>query len=153
MADLGVSFIPSGDESNGQQMPGGAAPGVPPLQSAIRLLSMRLPRFGGGMSPGGIAPGALLGSQGAGGLGAAGGGLEAMLRALFGLGGPAQGPMGAPPSAPMLPKIIPGDLDRTMAPGDGTLPGGFKPQPTFQPSAPAPTMTAPTPRMPRYQQY
>ena len=156
MADLGVSFIPSGDEpQQGSMGPGGAAPGVPPLQSAIRLLSMRLPRFGGGMSPASIAPGQLLGGMGGGGLSGMGGGgsLEAMLRALFGLGGPAGAPsMGAPPT----PKIVPGEgPGRMVDPGDGTLAGGFKPMPTFQPSAAAPGPMVPGggPKMPRFQGY
>ena len=152
MADLGVSFIPSGDEGQQQGAMGpGAAPGVPPLQSAIRLLSMRLPRFGGGMSPASMAPGALLGGQGGAAMGGAGS-LEAMLRALFGLGGPAGAPsMGAPP----MPKIVPGEgPGRVAAPGDGTIPGGFKPQPTFQPSpAPGPMVPGGGPKMPRFQSY
>jgi hypothetical protein len=151
MADFGVSFVPGDDPMQRQAGPGGAAPsGVSPLQSAIRLLSMRLPRIGGaGLSPGALAPGALLNAPGGGGLGA-GGGLEALLRALFGLGGQAAGggmpqmtpaqPLGAPPP---LPKFTPGDPDLRMAPGgppDPTVggivpPGGFAPSGASQPTS------------------
>lgn len=66
MANFGVSFVPG---QNGDQMerpgPGGAQP--TPVQEAIRILSLRLPRFFSGGSP--IAPMPLLQSPGGAALG------------------------------------------------------------------------------------
>ena len=119
MAGFGYSFMPgqNGDQAQQRQQPGWAGP-----QSAIQMLSLRLPRVLGAQA---LAPGALLNSQGAGGL------PDPLLQAILrlagqaGPGGPGGGAPGgpslmggAPPSAPMAPagpmtpRVIPGDEDR-----------------------------------------
>ena len=114
---LGLSFLPSGDDPT-QRMgqDGGSPSGLAPLQSAIRLLSMRIPRFGGpaGMAPGGMAPNALMQAPGAAGMGGGNASLEMILKALMGMGGPGAlpgsmgaGPMGSPGRAPS-PRVTPG---------------------------------------------
>ena len=142
MPEIGaVSFVPgSQDPTNPNQPPGGAPSGAPPqLQQAIRLLSLRLPRLGGvsgGLAPGAIAPGALLSGAGGAALGAGGGSLEAILRALFGLGGAGAAP-GAVPGAGFsgvsqaAPRVVP-----------GTQPGTTYPSPP-PPSPPKPPESAP----------
>lgn len=129
MADqFGISFVP------GQQQPGG--PGgegdpsggpVSPVQQAIRLLSLRLPKFSG---PNGFAPPSLLNGPGAQGNPAfgpnpmfsappGGGGrgnplLEALLRMAGGGGGGLPGmPGGGGTGAP---HVIPGDLSNVPRP-------------------------------------
>jgi hypothetical protein len=88
---LGISFIPGQEPDPQQQQP--AAPTGPPLQQALQLLSLRLPRFSGsnailpdpllqGRSPGTPLPGTPE--------------WQALMRRL--LGGMA--PSGAPPTAP-----------------------------------------------------
>ena len=77
-------------------------------------------------------------------MGGPGGGLEAILRQLFGLGGSAQ-----PGSLPMAgggspTRIVPGDQDRTL---DPTLTRPVPSMPTFQPT---PTLTRPEPSMPTF---
>ena len=62
MASFGLSFLPGQGDDERDQVGGGAASGVPPLQQAVRMLSLRLPRFGG---PGAIAPPGLLNAPGA----------------------------------------------------------------------------------------
>jgi hypothetical protein len=54
---FGVSFLPGGDQANGQQN----KPPAEPLQQAIQMLSLRLPKVVGAQ---GIAPGPLLQSRG-----------------------------------------------------------------------------------------
>ena len=63
MASFGVSFLPgSNGESEQDPLAGRRPSGVPPAQQAVRLLSLRLPRFAG---PNAIAPPSLMNAQGA----------------------------------------------------------------------------------------
>lgn len=148
MASFGVSFVPGGQGDPGKSMPEGQAGGAPPLQQAIQLLSLRLPRVVGAN---GLAPGPLLNAPG--GMGGTGNPLlEALLR-LAGMSGgslPQQGtPMAAPqsfggasptriipgegdrrPGTPLLPPppaggptLGAGPMDRAMGPGVPTFPG------------------------------
>lgn len=116
---MGVSFVPNGqgDPMNRQQP--GQASGAPPLQQAIQMLSLRLPRVVGANA---LAPGQLLNAPG--GMGGSGNPLlEALLR-LAGMGGSFQGGQGGPggsgmlPSAsgPTLPRFGAGDEQRRLAP-------------------------------------
>lgn len=57
---LGMTFAPGSGESGNGDQPNGPAPS--PVQQAIQLLSLRLPRVAGASSP---APQALLGGRGA----------------------------------------------------------------------------------------
>lgn len=59
MSDLGLSFMPNAQPNQPGQ---GPQPGVEPVQNAIRILSLRLPKVVGG---GAFAPGALLNGAGA----------------------------------------------------------------------------------------
>lgn len=80
MADngFGVSFLPNGDQRYQRPGLGGGAPGgLAPIQEAIKVISMRVPRVVGA-NP--LAPLALLGGQGAQGL--PNGLLEQLLRTL-----------------------------------------------------------------------
>lgn len=112
----GLSFSPLGADPS--KRPTDTTQNAP-IQEAIRVLSMRVPRMNG--SAPSVAPNALLSGQGSGGLapGGTGGttmGLEQLLRKLFGMPAtgsfaPAQGAPGAPgggmgggmPPAPSLP--------------------------------------------------
>ncbi len=173
---LGISFAPGADDQQRQQQGGTAPSGVPPLQTAIRLLSLRLPRVGGANA---LAPGPLLqsaggaGLQGAlsGGAGGIGGGgpltLEQLLLRLFGPGsalgrpggpvsapgggftgnaGGGQGFMGAPIYAPP-PRIIPGGgTPQPEPPIDRTRPGTDAG--TYQPGPYQPGPYQPGPSVP-----
>ena len=140
---FGVSFVPGQGEQNTQNGPGRPG-GANPVQSAIQMLSLRLPRLGGAQ---GLAPGPLLQAPGGGGMpgGGLGGGvadnplLQALLRlaGIFGgqgggMGAPAL-PMGGGMGAPPIPRVIPGS-DPSMAPRPG--PG----VPTFPPTGGGPTI-------------
>ena len=110
MADFGVSFFPSRNV-NMPQGPGTEGAAVNPIQQAIRILSLHLPKITGGAP---IAPGSLLGagpqSQSD---------LLMILQKLLGggalapgapspfAGGPSPFGGGPPPSLPP-PKVIPG---------------------------------------------
>lgn len=167
MADFGVSFVPGGNGDAGQG-PGqeqGQVSGTPPLQQAIRMLSLRLPKFAG---PGAIAPGMLLNAPGAMGMpgaglnqGIPGGGdsnnalLEALMRLAKlhgggGGGGMGSAPMGVPggfvpPFAPPmgsvnpLPKIGPGSGAPAPPPLPGEGPAGWAPGPGGYDDTPFPT--------------
>lgn len=132
MAGMGVSFLPSGNEGmegaggGPGQGPGGAA--LTPIQRAIQLLSLRLPRIGGlGLFPGAIAPSALLNAPGGAGWPYPG-------------GAPSSFPMpgGAPPmpnGGP--PRVVPGEGGPSPASylPDEPIPGGIrKPTPIRPPS-------------------
>lgn len=153
--DFGLSFVPT---DQGTQQPGrpGGLPGggVPPIQQAIQMLSLRLPHVLGAQA---VAPGPLLTSAGGGGMnvGAGGGSLEAILRMLFGLhqtgafGTPAS-PSTRPGATPMppLPRVTPGIMGPDLSaygqrPGVPPLPnaGGW---PGGQIPPPAPTRTPTT---------
>ncbi len=146
--DLGLSFAPLPNQGQAGSNPAAANASSPaPVQDAIKMLSLRIPRMAGAAP--GLAPNALLGGAGASGLAmptlpgpgmAAQPGnapnLEELLRRLLGLGaapqtaGPSAGPSTAPPSggsfAPLpMPNITPGVL-----PGDQI------------PNLPAPTLPA-----------
>lgn len=105
---LGLSFSPTGspDQKDGQ--------GGTPIQDAIKVLSLQMPRFSGGLSPqmGGMGSGGIVGGGGM------PGGLEQFLAALFGR----LLPMG--PGA-MAPNVMPG----IQGPGQPQMPpepmGGF----------------------------
>lgn len=63
---FGVSFMPGGDSMYRRQRPGQQGPSsVAPMQEAIKILSLRMPRVVGA-NP--LAPMSLLGGQGGGGL-------------------------------------------------------------------------------------
>lgn len=159
-SEFGVNFLPGGDDQKQAPGQGGQAPsGVSPQQSAIKFLSLRLPRFSG---PGGIAPPSLLNGPGGGGMDP--GMMKELLQRLAGMGpkpenyegnplmpppGPSMGNPLAPPSAPPL----------SGAPGGGqpsgptfTPPGGMSTPTTLQPTggAPGPHITpgdGPAPRV------
>lgn len=136
---MGVSFVPSGqgDPMNRQQQ--GQAPGAPPLQQAIQMLSLRLPRVVGANA---LAPGQLLNAPG--GMGGSGNPLlEALLR-LAGMGGgqgqPGMGAQGLPSfSGSTLPRFGAGDEQQRPAPSV---------QPPPQPGASQPWQGGPSGQMP-----
>ena len=172
---FGLSFVPGADDQQRQQQQGTAPSGVPPLQTAIRLLSLRLPRVGGANA---LAPGPLLqsaggaGLQGAlsGGAGGIGGGgpltLEQLLLRLFGPGsslgapdrmllggvtgnaGGGQGFMGAPSYAP-TPRIIPGGGTPPPEPPIARVQPGTDAG-TYQPGPYSPGPTVPEPSLPTW---
>lgn len=144
---FGVTFVPGQGEQNGQNGPGRPG-GVNPVQSAIQMLSLRLPRLGGAQ---GLAPGPLLQAPGGGGMpgGGLGGGVAAnpLLQALLhlaglfggqggGLGAPAL-PMGGVTGGAPLPRIIPGEYSRNpmTIPSPGGAPGAPTPV-TLTPNQP-----------------
>jgi hypothetical protein len=102
---FGQSFMPGADEETGVER----KPGAAPIQEAIRVLSLRMPRVVGA---GGISPQPLLNSMGAGGLNVQGG-LEQFLQMLFGQM-PGQG------SQQMQPMSAPGAMPGQM-PGAGGM--------------------------------
>lgn len=151
MAGFGVSFVPGGQGDPTKQMGQGQAGGAPPLQQAIQMLSLRLPRVVGAN---GLAPGPLLSAPG--GMGQPGGdaALNPLLQALLRLagmsggggsmapGGPSIGPGTAPmarvtpgegetrPGPQLMPPMPPSggggfapDAGRQMGPGAPTFPG------------------------------
>ena len=117
--NFGVSFLPGADggpqDQNGFN---GGASGVPPLQQAIKFLSLRLPRFAG---PNAIAPPTLLNAAGA------AGGLPPWLASMVGQQGqrgPGGGGMAPPPrvgpgvqEGPMPPRRPPGAPPEMPMPG------------------------------------
>ena len=104
--EFGVSFIPGQGQDSGDGQGGPGGPQVSPTQQAIRLLSLRLPRFSG---PNGFAPSSLLNGPGAAG------------NPAFGPNAPMGGFPGAMPS-PMPPEM-PGGVPGGGMPGAG-MPGG-----------------------------
>lgn len=121
---FGVSFVPGGDASGNQ-----TKPPTEPLQQAIQMLSLRLPKVVGAQ---GLAPGPLLQSPG-------GGALAELLRQLFGQGRPggtmAPSMPGASPMAPGAPSLPPphvvpgGGDDRRMGPSEPGWPDVGTPPP------------------------
>lgn len=117
---LGLSYQPGADQQNGNGGQGG--PQAPPVQEAIRLLSLRLPSVQGARS---ISPQALLQGQGSAGLGAGqgmslGAAIE-FLRRLLQQSGGRPGPQAAGMFAGQsgggggfapTPRVIPGALGR-----------------------------------------
>ena len=132
---LGLSFLPP-DPSARYGPGGGGAPGTSPIQQAIQLLALHLPRVLGATSP---IPTPLLQSLGGGGLmGGGGEGLQEVLRRIMapwlmgqmGLSAPGAAPWsgGAPgplPSAPGLPvpRVTPGFAGGGGGPMPVPLPG------------------------------
>lgn len=128
MPDYGVSFVPGQDQQQPQH--GGASP----LQQALQVLSLRLPRVQGANS---LAPSGLLHGMG----GAMFGGdmdLERLLAQLFGPGGPLAGGGGMPPPSQPTTKVTPSGGPPDAAPGGGPL------NPSLPPPS-MPTWPAPTP--------
>ena len=125
---FGISFVPGAQRDQIEQQ-GGQPSGLSPAQSAVQMLSLRLPRVAGAQA---LAPGALLASPGAAGqqMGSAMSNplLQALLRLAGLLGGP-EGLPGGPAMAPMggftptAPRIIPGEFDRMPGPGMMPAPG------------------------------
>lgn len=111
---FGVSFVPGGDASGNQ-----TKPPTEPLQQAIQMLSLRLPKVVGAQ---GLAPGPLLQSPG-------GGALAELLRQLFGQGRPggtmAPSMPGASPMAPSAPSMPGGMPPPRVVPGGGGDQGGM----------------------------
>jgi hypothetical protein len=133
---LGQSFAPLGNDDplRESQAPGGA---ISPVQEAIKLLSLRLPRYVGQGSP---IPQGLLSSPGMAGLqggmpgmaGQQGNPIAEMLMRMIsggfgGSGSQMTQPFGAPP-----PKVVPGVNEGEPAPGS------FSPGSAPLPPAPAP---------------
>ena len=130
ISDLGLDFTPQA-QANGE---------ATPIQQAIRILSLRIPRQVGAR---GLAPQPLLASPGAGGMGAGGGmDLLSLLRQLLQPGGAGaaagggQAPLPMPGAGP-VPRITPGSGGGTM-PGPG---GGLDLSP--RPGPGVPTMPGP----------
>jgi hypothetical protein len=140
---FGVSFMPGGDQQ--YQRPGG---NVNPVQEAIRVLSLRVPKVVGA-SP--LAPLALMTSKGSGGLPS--GLVENLLRSLAPPGGtpttgvpqtslvpapaaslpePAAPPVPGP-TPPTAPGIAPGPEPPTPAPSYAPPPSMATAKPTMQP--------------------
>jgi len=145
---LGLSFAPGQDEMTQRQ--NGAGPSTSPIQEAIRVLSLRMPRVLGASSP---APAALLSGPGSQGLGGHPGNpiIEQLLRALLGgqtSGGPMDGlPGGAMIAPPMMPG--PGPMGGGMS-GPPLIPGfkfGEQPGP-FPPGMPSGGTSSPMPPTP-----
>ena len=168
---LGLSFLPP-DPSARYGPGGGGAPGASPIQQAIQLLALHLPRVMGATSP---IPTPLLQSLGGGGLmGGGGEGLQEVLRRLMapwlagqmGLAAPgaapwaggAPGPLPSPPGLP-APRVTPGFAGPSPrpvpapmpTPGPGRmpmpappwLPGGSRFRERTPYTAPAPEMAGP----------
>lgn len=153
---FGLSFAPGQAGPTRERGINGGAPS--PIQQAIQLLSLRLPRVMGAQA---LAPGPLMQAPGAGAMGG-GGSVDALLRLLFGMGGPdglAAGglmPRPAPPgmagfqAPPMRPSApsprigagIRGPVIPGQRPGVPPLPnaGGW-PEPGAAPMLPTPTYT------------
>jgi hypothetical protein len=127
---FGISFAPTGQP--GQGTGGATGPSESsPVADAIKVLSLRIPRVVG---PGGLAPGGLLNGMGGGGMqGMSGvpGGLEELLRRLFGQGG-AQTGAGTP-------KVTPG----VTGPGGSPVGPLSPPPPAAPPQAPVPPPAPP----------
>lgn len=135
---IGQSFAPLGDPNNPTRQQGGNGQASNPVQEAIRVLSLRLPRVLGAGTP---APGVLLNSPGGSMLpglpGATGGApanpLTTILRQLFGptVGAPSM--MGAP--APMQQSAPPPNVEY----------GNEPPKAPTLTAAPLPPMPEPEP--------
>lgn len=125
MPPLGISFTENlgGQPPGEEQGPGGAAP-VSPLQSAIQMLSLRLPRVVGANA---LAPQALLQGGGGGGAGLSPEVLQMILQRLRLIGGGA-GPVG-----------LPGPEATPLTRGPGGFGGGGMIGPGAPVSGPAPT--------------
>lgn len=157
---IGQSFAPTGQNQMRQQQGGGNAP----LQQAIKVLNLRLPKVVGA---GAVAPQPLLMSQGSGGVsmppmpqqgatpgGAPGGaptmpgqgappfGLEEILRRIF---QPPTGPAGSPaPQPPQGPAPLPRIVTQPPAPGPGGTAGPTAPR--FPGTRPEPPQRENVPR-------
>ncbi len=119
MAGMGVSFVPGGQGDPQNRSQQGEASGAAPLQQAIQMLSLRLPRVVGANA---MAPGQLLNAPG--GMGGSGNPLlEALLR-LAGMAGGGGMPSGMPNQAPSpmafgsapMPRFNPGGEDQRVGP-------------------------------------
>jgi hypothetical protein len=126
----GVSFLPNGDQR--YQRPGTA--GASPVQEAIKVLSLRVPRVVGSTP---LAPLALLTGQGGG--GAPSGVVETLLRALAPPQSPATPPVAAVPSPATLPQAASVQAPAPAQPATPPLMGARTPTsaPAGQSAAPA----------------
>jgi hypothetical protein len=129
--NYGLSFQPGTDQGNGQGN-GQQDPNVSPIQSAVKLLSLRLPSVVGAQA---ISPQALLQSPGSAGLSGQGGmSVEAMIEMLrkmmqqSGAQAPPQMPQQARPSF-----SSPGNAAGSPSPNRGGTPSGFTPGPAAPP--------------------
>ena len=154
---FGLSFVPGQPKEAGSPSGGGPLGQSSPVQQAIQMLSLRLPRVLGAQ---GLAPSALMQAPGGAGLGAPPQ-LEQILQALFGFGlrSPSLAPSGlvggqAPPMRPSAPPPLPrieagvrGPAIPGQRPGVPPLPnsGGWPPA---SPTLPTPAYT-PVPGRPR----
>jgi len=144
MAQYGISFTenlggrPPGEE---QAAPGGA-PGRSPLQSAVQMLSLRLPRVVGANA---LAPQALLQGGGGGGAGLSPEVLQQVLARLRMLsGGAPRGPAMPPPPLPGGPMAPPSPRPPSTPyapPGAGPM--APPPSTPLLPSGPTPTLPPP----------
>lgn len=138
-ADFGLSFVPGQASPQGGGPQGGAlggGPVSPPVQQAIKMLSLRLPRVVGANA---MAPGALLNAPGAGGMN-----LQQLLALMFGQHpqGPGMGsPMGGGMMGPGGGGSQPAFGAPRVIPGQGGQPGGPTPVPGPGPMNPAPRET------------
>jgi hypothetical protein len=132
--NYGLSFQPGTDQGNGQGN-GQQDPNASPIQSAVKLLSLRLPSVVGAQA---ISPQALLQSPGSAGLGGGNMTPEAMLALLKKLMQQSGGQM--PPQAQQQPSFSsPGSAAGSPSMNRGGTPSGFTPAP----SAPPPPRVTP----------
>jgi len=126
----GVSFLPNGDQR--YQRPG--TTGASPVQEAIRVLSLRVPRVVGSTP---MAPLALLTGQGGG--GAPSGVVETLLRALAPPQSPATPPVAAVPTPASMPPPAQVQAPAPAQPATPPLMGARAPAaaPAGAPAAPA----------------
>lgn len=140
MADVGLTFSPTSDQSNAQQRtPGGG--GLSPVQDAIRILSFKLPTV---LGPGAITPGSNLGQP----YGLGDSVIQEWLRQLMmGVGGASGSPYGGAyggdgtsgggaPRSPLPPSVIVSQ-PRPSPPPDTTPPPSPGPPPNPFPGSDA----------------
>lgn len=146
---FGLSFVPGAPQGPTAQGPGQiGGPPPSPVQTAIRMLSLRLPHVVGaqGLAPSGLLQGP--GAQAFGGQAGGLGGLEEFLRLLFGMGPGAPGPRvipglqpGAHPTPPTTQPpqqafgLPPGPYPSPYPPGRPWMPEAQN-LPAFHPSGP-----------------
>jgi hypothetical protein len=148
-SQIGISFMPSAENSELGPQRGAAENPSSDLAQAFKILSLHLPR---NLSPHAIASQSLLGGQGSAGVGAPGvnpfsQAFEAMIRAMLGQQGgylPPGGPIGgggATPSYTMPGSPMPG----TSRPSAPSVPVGGAPKPRITPGEGDPLPPAPPP--------
>ena len=126
MAGFGISFAPTAQNQREQQQ---SNQSQPPIQNAIKILSLRMPSFAGARSP---IPDALLQAPGGAALGMATGetpgGLDQWLRRLFSSAGAS--PFAPGRSVPDMPAMSPPIPRVTPAANPTPLPTPRNPDPT-----------------------